>query len=121
MKNFGPSFSSAIGGLPALTVVGNKLQDPSGKTIVLRGAALIDIGALYTYGGHSAAGITARIDKVVAAGVQGHANGASWTAWVTANAWTPSIFVDSALTQLTPFGMQLQTWLAAKSNSDWVQ
>jgi endoglucanase len=64
--------AGATGGLPALTVVGNKLQDPSGKTIVLRGASLIDIGALYAYGGHSAAGIAARIDKVAAAGVQGH-------------------------------------------------
>ena len=60
------------GSLPALTVNGTKLQDPSGKTIVLRGSALIDIGALYTYGGHSAAGITARMDKLAAAGVQGH-------------------------------------------------
>ena len=62
----------ATGGLPALTVAGNKLQDPSGKTIVLRGASLIDIGSLYVDGGNSAAGITARIDKVIAAGVQGH-------------------------------------------------
>ncbi|HVT05809.1 MAG TPA: cellulase family glycosylhydrolase [Polyangia bacterium] len=330
------------GGLPALTVAGNKLQDPSGKTIVLRGSALIDIGSLYAYGG-GAAGIMARIDKIAAAGVQGHvvrlpvypqidynagypscsplpypvgtgpattckpvmpmsaadyvakvlkpavdyatsqhlyviidhhqidnattgtsaadattfwndvapqfasytnvlyepfnepidsgaswaalkpvvqgwidtirahapsniiivpsisydqhpgdaasdppsgtnlmyaahvypmnwsaafkaqvatatakapvfvsewgytvasgtdvsdtpsptwgtdfqaivdANGASWTAWVTDNAWTPSMFVDSALTQLTPFGMLVQTWLAAKADSDWVQ
>src|SRR6185312_2546075 len=58
--------------LPWLTVNGNKLQDPSGKTIVLRGSALIDIGSLYWYGGQSAAGITARMDKVAAAGVQGH-------------------------------------------------
>jgi hypothetical protein len=60
------------GALPWLTVNGNKLQDPSGKTIVLRGSALIDIGSLYWYGGQSAAGITARMDKVAAAGVQGH-------------------------------------------------
>jgi len=59
-------------GLPWLTVKGNQLQDPSGKTIILRGSALIDIGALYWYGGQSAAGITARMDKVAAAGVQGH-------------------------------------------------
>lgn len=58
--------------LPALTVHGNKLQDPSGKTIILRGSALIDIGSLYAYGGQSAAGITDRLDKVAAAGVQGH-------------------------------------------------
>ena len=55
-----------------LTVNGNKLQDPTGKTIILRGSALIDIGSLYWYGGQSAAGITARMDKVAAAGVQGH-------------------------------------------------
>ena len=30
--------------LPWLTVNGNKLQDPTGKTIILRGSALIDIG-----------------------------------------------------------------------------
>jgi len=68
----GGSGTGGTGGLPALTVVGNKLQDPSGKTIVLRGSALIDIGALYTYGGNSAAGINSRIDKIAAAGVQGH-------------------------------------------------
>jgi hypothetical protein len=58
--------------LPWLTVSGNKLQNPSGKTIVLRGSSLIDIGSLYWYGGQSATGITARLDKVAAAGVQGH-------------------------------------------------
>jgi len=62
----------STGGLPALTVNGTKLQDPSGKTIILRGSALIDIGALYAYGGNSSAGITARMDKLAAAGVQGH-------------------------------------------------
>ena len=60
------------GSLPWLSVSGSKLQDPTGKTIVLRGSALIDIGSLYWYGGKSAAGITARMDKVAAAGVQGH-------------------------------------------------
>ena len=62
------------GGLPRLTVNGTKLQDPSGKNIVLRGSSLIDIGALYAYanGGASAKGITDRMDKVAAAGVQGH-------------------------------------------------
>ncbi|HVT08544.1 MAG TPA: glycoside hydrolase family 5 protein, partial [Polyangia bacterium] len=58
--------------LPWLSVSGNKLQDPTGKTIVLRGSSLIDIGSLYWYGGKSVAGITARMDKVAAAGVQGH-------------------------------------------------
>jgi hypothetical protein len=60
------------GGLPALKVVGNKLQDPSGKTIILRGSSLIDIGALYSFGGSSVKGITDRMDKLAAAGVQGH-------------------------------------------------
>ena len=60
------------GGLPRLTVNGTKLQDPSGKTIILRGSSLIDIGSLYAYGGNSSAGIMARLDKVAAAGVQGH-------------------------------------------------
>ena len=59
-------------GLPQLTVNGTKLQDPSGKTIVLRGSSLIDIGALYYYAGQSVSGITTRMDKVAAAGVQGH-------------------------------------------------
>ena len=60
------------GGLPWLTVNGNKLQDPTGKTIVLRGSALIDIGALYQYGGQSPAGVMTRMDKIAAAGVEGH-------------------------------------------------
>jgi hypothetical protein len=71
----GSGGGGGVGGssaLPWLTVSGNKLQDPTGKTIILRGSALIDIGSLYWYGGQSAAGITARMDKVAAAGVQGH-------------------------------------------------
>jgi len=48
-------------------------------------------------------------------------DGASWTAWVTDNSWTPSIFADANLTTLTTFGMQVKTWLAATANSDWVQ
>ncbi len=66
----GPGGNS--GSLPALTVSGTTLQDPTGKTIVLRGSSLIDIGALYTYGGNSATAIKSRLDKVAAAGVQGH-------------------------------------------------
>jgi hypothetical protein len=62
----------ASGGLPALHVQGNQLKTASGSTVILRGSSLIDIGALYTYGGKSAAGITARLDKIAAAGVQGH-------------------------------------------------
>jgi len=67
-----PAGGGTGAGLPWLTVKGNKLQDPAGKTIVLRGSALIDIGSLYWYGGQSVAGISARMDKVAAAGVQGH-------------------------------------------------
>jgi aryl-phospho-beta-D-glucosidase BglC (GH1 family) len=48
-------------------------------------------------------------------------NGASWTAWVTDNAWTPSMFADTSITTLTNFGSLVKTWLAAKANSDWVQ
>ena len=59
-------------GLPQLTVSGTMLQDPNGKTIVLRGSSLIDIGALYYYANQNASGITTRMDKVAAAGVQGH-------------------------------------------------
>ena len=40
-------------------------------------------------------------------------DGASWTAWVTDNAWTPSMFADTALTKLTNFGTLVKTWLAA--------
>ena len=68
----GTGLGGSNGSLPALTVNGTVLQDPSGKTIVLRGTALIDIGSLYAKGGNSAAGITARIDKIAAAGLQGH-------------------------------------------------
>jgi len=64
--------TAGTGDLPWLTVSGTHLQDPGGKTIVLRGSSLIDIGSLYWYGGQSANGITARMDKVAAAGVQGH-------------------------------------------------
>ena len=61
----------ATGGLPALHVEGPLIKDPSGKTIVLRGYALIDIGALYQQT-TSSAGITKRIDAVAAAGLQAH-------------------------------------------------
>ena len=62
----------STGGLPPLQVNGTKLEDPSGKTIILRGSSLIDIGALYAYAGNSVKGITDRMDKLAAAGVQGH-------------------------------------------------
>lgn len=55
--------------LPALHVEGAALKDPNGKTIVLRGVSLLDIGQLYNTI-KDARGITARIDKVLAAGLQ---------------------------------------------------
>ncbi len=64
--------SGASGGLPVLHVQGNQLKTASGSTVILRGSSLIDIGALYAYSGNSPAGITARLDKIAAAGVQGH-------------------------------------------------
>jgi hypothetical protein len=42
------------------------------------------------------------------------ANGASWTAWVTDNSWSPQMFTSTALTGLTDFGTLVKTWLAAK-------
>ena len=68
----GNGAGGSTGGLPALTVNGPKLQDPSGKTIVLRGSSLLDIGELYVEGSNSIKGITDRMDKLAAAGVQGH-------------------------------------------------
>lgn len=68
----GGATGGSTGGLPRLQVSGTKLQDPSGKTIVLRGSSLLDIGTLYVSGGKSAKGITDRIDKLATAGVQGH-------------------------------------------------
>jgi endoglucanase len=62
----------STGGLPPLQVNGTKLQDPNGRTIILRGSSLIDIGALYAYNSNSVKGITDRMDKLATAGVQGH-------------------------------------------------
>jgi hypothetical protein len=45
-------------------------------------------------------------------------NGASWTAWVTDNSWTPSMFADASFTTLTDFGTLVNGWLAAKANGD---
>ena len=47
--------------------------------------------------------------------------GASWTAWVTDNGWTPNLFSDSDFTKLTDFGTGTKTWLADKATSDWVE
>ena len=68
----GSGTAGGTGGLPALTVNGTKLQDTTGKTIILRGSSLIDIGTLYVNGSKSAKGITDRMDKIAAAGVAGH-------------------------------------------------
>ncbi|HLK88324.1 MAG TPA: cellulase family glycosylhydrolase, partial [Polyangia bacterium] len=48
-------------------------------------------------------------------------DGASWTAWVTDNSWAPPMFIDSSITTLNTFGMQVKSWLAADVTSDWVQ
>jgi hypothetical protein len=48
-------------------------------------------------------------------------DGASWSAWVTDNAWTPNMFSDTALTTLTDFGSKTKTWLQDKLTSNWVQ
>jgi hypothetical protein len=37
--------------------------------------------------------------------------GASWTAWVADNSWTPSLFSNNALTTLTDFGTVVKNWL----------
>jgi endoglucanase len=63
---------STTTGLPALHVEGQYIKDPNNKTIVLRGVSLIDIGALYYNASQSATGITARIDKILAAGLVPH-------------------------------------------------
>src|SRR6478752_7783456 len=58
------------GSLPPLTVSGTELK-ANGQKVILRGSSLIDLGALFVAGGNSTAGITTRLDKLVAAGVQG--------------------------------------------------
>jgi hypothetical protein len=40
---------------------------------------------------------------------------------VTDNAWTPKMFSDTALTQLTDVGTLTKSWLASRAASDWVQ
>jgi hypothetical protein len=47
--------------------------------------------------------------------------GASWTAWVTDNAWVPNLFADTALSTLTDFGNVTKSWLSATATKDWVQ
>jgi hypothetical protein len=49
-------------------------------------------------------------------------NGASWTAWVADDSWTPNMFsARSNLATLSPFGALTKTWLEAKASSDWVE
>jgi hypothetical protein len=40
---------------------------------------------------------------------------------VADNSWTPNMFTDSAISGLTDFGKLVNSWLADKANSDWVQ
>jgi hypothetical protein len=73
----GALMAGGAGGTPATDLVplhvdGAQIKDPNGKTIVLRGVSLIDIGTLYQYGQQSAAGITNRIDKILAIGMMPH-------------------------------------------------
>jgi hypothetical protein len=67
----GTGGAAGTGALPALHVDGKFVKDPTGKTIVLRGYALIDIGALYQQT-NSTTGITGRIDAIAAAGFDAH-------------------------------------------------
>jgi hypothetical protein len=50
--------------LPALHVEGNHIVDANGKTVVLRGVAIPDIGQLFSQGG-GIAGVTGRIDEIL--------------------------------------------------------
>jgi hypothetical protein len=59
------------GALPPLHVEGPNIKDPNGKTIVLRGFDVPDLGTLYG-SGPDASGITGRIDKALASGLTGH-------------------------------------------------
>ncbi|HTQ04265.1 MAG TPA: cellulase family glycosylhydrolase [Polyangiaceae bacterium] len=69
----GGSAGSGMGGtLPPLHVEGTAIKDPNGKTIVLRGFDLPDIGTLYANAMSNASGITARIDTSLAAGLTAH-------------------------------------------------
>jgi hypothetical protein len=59
------------GTLPRLHVEGNLIKDPCGKTIILRGSSLIDLGAISAWE-NGDSGIKARIDALMAAGLAGH-------------------------------------------------
>jgi endoglucanase len=62
----GSAEGSALPLLPALSVHGNLIEDPSGGTVVLRGVAIPDLGALFA-GGAGITGITDRIDEILGA------------------------------------------------------
>jgi len=68
----GAGGNAGSAGLPALHTEGPAIKDPNGRTIVLRGASLPDIGTLWAYSSQSSAGITARIDKLTEAGMTPH-------------------------------------------------
>jgi endoglucanase len=65
----GSAGTSVTGTLPALHTEGPAIKDPSGKSIILRGVSLPDIGTLWAYNSKSPAGITGRIDKIIASGM----------------------------------------------------
>ncbi len=54
------------GSMPALSVSGNLIKDSTGKTVVLRGVAIPDIGSLDVAAG-GATGVSARIDEILGA------------------------------------------------------
>jgi hypothetical protein len=67
----GSTDGSAEGGstaspLPALSVSGNLIKDSTGKTVVLRGVAIPDIGSL-DVAANGSAGVAARIDEILGA------------------------------------------------------
>jgi hypothetical protein len=61
--------------LPALHTEGSLIKDPAGKTVVLRGISLIDVGTLYAWSNpsNSAVAIANRIDQLLSVGMKPHA------------------------------------------------
>jgi hypothetical protein len=62
----GTGDAGPAGPLAALHVQGNQIVDANGKTVVLRGVAIPDIGTLFSQGG-GIAGVTGRIDEILGA------------------------------------------------------
>jgi aryl-phospho-beta-D-glucosidase BglC (GH1 family) len=60
----GSTPDAAPASLPALHVDGNQIVDANGKTVVLRGVAIPDIGLLFSQGG-GISGVTGRIDEIL--------------------------------------------------------